>query len=113
MYVLPVASSSGGNSTYIYTEDAHILIDAGIPMKKIFEATNRKEFDALIISHEHSDHISSAGAIGRKTGCPIYIHEWSYKHKEHMFEKCKIEDLAPGKVLRFGQIEINTFFYKT
>ena len=53
MNVLPVGSSSSGNATLYYTDKTHILIDAGVSAKKIFETTKRKQFDALFVSHEH------------------------------------------------------------
>ena len=61
-----VGSSSSGNCTYIFNEDTHILIDAGISAKKTIEITGRNQFDALFISHQHSDHISGVGPLLKK-----------------------------------------------
>lgn len=112
MKILPIASSSSGNCTYISTEDAHILIDAGVPVKKIIHNTGRDKFDAIIISHEHSDHIKSAGPAGRKFKCPVYMHEWSYNAKKHLFQDVTMVDLKPSDVLKFGDLEIKTFSTK-
>jgi phosphoribosyl 1,2-cyclic phosphodiesterase len=112
MNILPIASSSSGNCTYIGTDKAHILIDVGISVKKIVQATGRKEFDAIIISHEHGDHIKSAGPAGRKFKCPVYMHEWSYKAKQDKFNGVNIVDLNPSDVLKIGDLSIETFSTK-
>jgi len=112
MNILPIASSSSGNCTYIWTDDAHILIDVGVAVKKIIQNTGREKFDAIIISHEHSDHIRSAGAAGRKFKCPLYMHEWSHKAKQDKFYNVNMIDLKPSDILTFGDLEIKTFSTK-
>ncbi len=112
MNILPIASSSSGNCTYIWTNDAHILIDVGVAVKKIVQNAGRTEFDAIIISHEHSDHIKSAGPAGRKFKCPVYMHEWSYNARQDKFYNVNIIDLKPSDILNFGDLEVKTFSTK-
>lgn len=112
MKILPIASSSSGNCTYIWTEKSHILIDVGVSVKQVVQATGRKEFDAIIISHEHSDHVRSAGPAGRKFKCPLYIHEWSYNAKQRIFNNVDIKYLQPSDTLVFKDLEIRTFSTK-
>jgi phosphoribosyl 1,2-cyclic phosphodiesterase len=112
MVLKPLASSSEGNSTYIHTENTRILIDAGVSMKKIFELSNQNSFDALIVTHEHSDHIKSAGSIGRKTKCPIYLHKLVYEKKKDLFKNCDIKFLDPGNDLIIGDFTIKVFSTK-
>jgi phosphoribosyl 1,2-cyclic phosphodiesterase len=112
MKILPVGSSSSGNSTLIYNDDTHILIDCGISAKKVFETTGRKEFDALFISHEHGDHISGAGPLGRKTKIPIYVHETVLKKKEEDFKNCEIRFMDEMSVITVGSFIIKPFSIK-
>ena len=61
-------SGSSGNCSYIETDNTKILIDCGVSSKKIEEALNSigvslKEIDAILISHEHSDHIKGLPVI--------------------------------------------------
>lgn len=72
-----IASSSGGNVSYIGTDNTHLLIDAGITMKAIGEGLHTLELDfpdisGIFITHEHIDHIQAVGTIARKYGIPIY-----------------------------------------
>ena len=77
MRVLNIASGSSGNATYIGTEHTHILIDAGISRKRITEGLAKaqlslEDLDAILITHEHIDHISSLGVLERTRPIPIY-----------------------------------------
>jgi phosphoribosyl 1,2-cyclic phosphodiesterase len=72
-----LASGSKGNAVYIESEQASILIDIGIGpcvLKKRLEHIRREPQDvsALFLTHEHSDHISGAGALTKKHGTPVY-----------------------------------------
>jgi len=71
-----LASGSDGNCTVIEFDDEAIMIDAGISYKKSIELMGQEGFDgsklkALLVTHEHSDHISGAGPIARKFDIPI------------------------------------------
>ncbi|MDZ5016924.1 MBL fold metallo-hydrolase, partial [Clostridium perfringens] len=70
-------SGSSGNSMFIASENAKILIDAGLPGKKIDDALksigeNPNEIDGIFVTHEHSDHIKGIGVLSRKYDIPIY-----------------------------------------
>ena len=112
MKVLPIASSSSGNATLIFNDNTHILIDAGVAAKKILEASGRKSFDALFISHSHGDHISGAGPLGRKTKVPIYINEIEYKSKENEFTSCIIKYIDETSVITIGDFIVKPFSVK-
>ncbi len=72
-----IASGSSGNCTYIGTEDTHILIDAGISMKRTAEGLHAldldfSDLDAIFVTHEHSDHIQGIPMIEKHHGLPLY-----------------------------------------
>lgn len=84
MILTTLASGSSGNSTYISSKNTNILIDAGLSGSKIENAlsdinVSTKNIDAILITHEHSDHIEGAGVLSRKYNIPIYATEgtWS------------------------------------
>ena len=78
MITFSLQSGSNGNSIYVETSDARLLFDAGISGRA---TENRlaehyrdiREVDALILSHNHRDHVSGAGILQRRFSLPIYI----------------------------------------
>lgn len=77
MRIAPIASGSSGNCIYIGDDNTHILLDVGISAKAIEEGLNKldlciNDLDAIIITHEHSDHIKGLGVLERKKEIPVY-----------------------------------------
>lgn len=77
MRLCSLYSGSSGNSIYVGSDNTHVLIDAGVSAKKIMEGLHNlsikpEEIDAILITHEHSDHIAGLGVLLRKFGIPVY-----------------------------------------
>jgi len=77
MRMCSIASGSSGNCIYIGTEATHLLVDAGISCKRTLEGLGQlgltgRDIDGILITHEHSDHISGLGVMCRKFGMPIF-----------------------------------------
>lgn len=77
MRLCSIASGSSGNCIYVGSEQTHLLIDTGISKKRIDEGLSElgikgEELSAILVTHEHSDHIQGLGAFSRKYGIPIY-----------------------------------------
>ena len=75
--VHPLYSSSSGNMFHIASSSTNILIDVGVSYKAINEGLKTigltiKDIDAILITHEHSDHIKGLPLICRKNDIPIY-----------------------------------------
>lgn len=75
-----LASGSDGNCTVIESDGEAIMIDAGVSCKKILkqmdqEGVDKETVKAILITHEHSDHVSGAGATARKLGVPVMCNE--------------------------------------
>lgn len=70
-------SGSTGNSLLVQSDNANILIDTGVSAKKITDAltsfnTDITKIDAIIVTHEHTDHVNSLGTISSKYNIPVY-----------------------------------------
>ena len=77
MNLCSIASGSSGNCIYVGSEATHLLIDAGISGKRVEAGLNEleltgRDIDAILITHEHADHIAGLGVLARKFGIPIY-----------------------------------------
>lgn len=76
-------SGSSGNCSFIETENTNILIDCGETQKKISEALQSigkdiSKINAIIVTHEHSDHVKSLGAISKKYDIPVYANKKTF-----------------------------------
>ena len=72
-----IASGSSGNAIFVGNDKANLLVDAGISKKKIEEGLKAigvlpSKLDAILITHEHSDHISGLGVMSRQYHIPVY-----------------------------------------
>ena len=77
MRICSIASGSSGNCVYVGSEATHLLVDAGISGKKTEAGLNEldlsmRDIDAILITHEHADHIAGLGVLGRKYNVPVY-----------------------------------------
>lgn len=77
MRLCSIASGSSGNCIYVGSENAHVLVDAGISGKRIEQGLNSleltgRDIDGILVTHEHSDHIKGLGVLARKYEIPIY-----------------------------------------
>ncbi|MFZ4456801.1 MAG: MBL fold metallo-hydrolase [Bacteroidales bacterium] len=77
---LSLASGSSGNCYYLGNSEYGILIDAGIGVRTIKKALKEKDIPfenviALFVTHDHADHIKSAGVIGEKYYIPVFTTE--------------------------------------
>lgn len=72
-----LASSSAGNSTYISCSAGGLLVDAGISCRRIVNAIaetgeEASALRAVLITHEHTDHIKGLCNLVKKTGAAVY-----------------------------------------
>jgi phosphoribosyl 1,2-cyclic phosphodiesterase len=75
---ISLQSGSSGNCIYVETQGVKLLFDAGITGVQAAErlaahGRDIRKVDAVIISHDHGDHIRHAGVFQRKYGLPIYV----------------------------------------
>lgn len=80
-------SGSSGNAVYLSTERGAVLIDCGMSGKQTLEAMRAAGLDpcdvqAILITHEHSDHVKGAGILSRKLHVPIYATEGTWAGME-------------------------------
>ncbi|PWI57931.1 MBL fold metallo-hydrolase [Sulfoacidibacillus thermotolerans] len=79
-----LASGSTGNAVYVQAGDTKILIDAGIGIRQLQASCSEigvdlTTLDAVLVTHEHSDHVRGLASLLRKVSVPIYTSQgtWS------------------------------------
>ena len=101
MKLCPLCSGSSGNATYIEAGNARLLIDAGLSCKRITELLERVGVDprtlsAILITHEHIDHVRGVNILSKKYDIPVYANAdtWSVL-------KAPLRDVAAKNVCVF------------
>ena len=113
----PLFSGSSGNAIYVGCDDAHILVDAGMSGTRICKEMERVGLDpsclnAILVTHEHADHIKGIGILSRKYDLPVYATEGTW---QGMYGKIgPIADknrvmFEPGQDFFIGSIDVTPF----
>lgn len=84
MRFMSIASGSSGNCVYAGSDKTHILIDTGIPCKRVLKGLAKagltgKDISGILITHEHTDHIQGLGVFLRKFPVPVYASKETIK----------------------------------
>jgi phosphoribosyl 1,2-cyclic phosphodiesterase len=79
-----LASGSKGNCTVVSGGSTRILVDAGLSCRELFRRLEQagedpSTLDAILITHEHQDHINGLGVTARKLGIPVYFTEATHR----------------------------------
>jgi phosphoribosyl 1,2-cyclic phosphodiesterase len=113
--ICPLSSGSGGNLIYVGSKKTKLLFDVGLSFKKINEKLAEidleiEDIDAIVISHEHSDHIKGLEQIAKHTTIPILCNGDTAK------AICEVIDTRPnfqifstGESFTFQDITITPF----
>ena len=116
MIIISLQSGSNGNCIYVEAEDQKLLFDAGISGVKAERRLARhgrdiREVNALIISHEHGDHVRSAGIFNRKYGIPVYMTRKTLDATARHLDLGPMKDMRhfiSGEKLAFGPVVVET-----
>ncbi|HWT65885.1 MAG TPA: MBL fold metallo-hydrolase, partial [Terracidiphilus sp.] len=79
-----LASGSKGNASVVTGGQTRILVDAGLSCRELFRrmklaGEDPAALDAIIVTHEHSDHVSGLAVTARKLGIPVYFTEGTHR----------------------------------
>lgn len=116
--IVSVGSSSSGNSYIIMADGRTIILDVGLPAKKITGAlehlgTDPSEVDAVLITHEHTDHVKSVRAVSRKCcNALFYASRGTMEHTENFryVPEERIRPVSAGEMITdIDGIEIGVF----
>jgi phosphoribosyl 1,2-cyclic phosphodiesterase len=110
-----LASGSSGNACYIETDYVSVLVDAGLSCREIEHRLGKvgvspEDLDALIITHEHADHIKGAGPLVRRFDLPIYINQKTLeKGLKTLGNLTGVVVIETGQTFVIEDLEVETF----
>jgi phosphoribosyl 1,2-cyclic phosphodiesterase len=111
----PLASGSKGNCIYVSSGHTKILIDAGISARMLQTRlaeinVDLADIDAILITHEHTDHIQGLKTLAFKMGIPVLANHDTAKGIVDTFHACpKFKIFSTGEPFEFGDLEIHPF----
>ncbi len=117
MIALALQSGSNGNCYYVEHRGVGLLIDAGISGRKVeqrLQAIGRdpRRAAGLLITHNHSDHIKSAGIFQRKFRLDVCASESTLqagRGRLHTAPDAKMTGFLPGETIDIGPLAIDTY----
>lgn len=109
-----LGSGSRGNATLVEAGGARVLVDCGFAMREVERRLGRlgvapDSLDAVLISHEHADHIRGVGALARRYRLPVWATAGTFGggrcgklHEARVFN-------SHGPRIRFGRLEVRPY----
>ncbi len=110
-------SGSSGNSLFVQSNNTKILIDCGTSAKKIETALDNididiTDIDAILVTHEHSDHIQGLGTISKKHNIPVFANceTWeAMENQRNKMESNNIKTFENNTEFHIGNLQIVPF----
>lgn len=114
MRVYSIASGSSGNSILVIAGNTTLLVDSGLPTKQM-EANlasigvSPRTVDTILITHEHSDHIRSAGVMSRRYGIPLAGNSPTFNGASGYLGKVDWHTVEPAQATTIGEADVYAF----
>jgi len=112
--VCVLGSGSKGNATLVASETTRLLVDAGLSRRETYArlaamGERADGFDAILISHEHSDHVTGLRRLALDWRAPIFITRLTHAEITWDPKLRAFEFFTPGQKLVVGDIEVTPF----
>src|SRR5271165_2520642 len=121
-----LASGSKGNCTVISSSGTHLLVDAGLSCRELLRrmilcGLDPHAIDAILITHEHTDHIGGLYVLAKRLKIPVYITGPTY-HAYRKFARdsagnriaiTRLETFSAGSTFQIGDITVTPFTIRT
>jgi phosphoribosyl 1,2-cyclic phosphodiesterase len=109
-----LGSGSGGNATCIEAGGVRLLLDAGFSCRGLVQrlrlvGIEPESIDAVLLTHEHADHLGGAAAFGRSFNVPIYCTPATARAAMLDAEECAVRPVTPGAPFDVGPIAVQPF----
>lgn len=110
-----LGSGSRGNCTFIEHGETRLLIDAGFSGKEVarrLALINRspEQLSAIIVTHEHGDHVSGVGVLSRRFKLPVYANPATHQAAaKRMGKLSALREFLTGQRFGLGDLEIHPF----
>ncbi len=112
MELVTLGSGSKGNSCVIRVAGHNIMIDAGLSALKLnqrLHSAGVSRLDAIVLTHEHGDHVAGLKTFLRKCDVPIYATAHTAQVVRETGVKASWRTFEAGQGFRIGAVELSSF----
>lgn len=110
-------SGSSGNSLFVESDNTKILIDAGVSSKKIENAlldinVDPNSIDAVLVTHEHTDHVQGLGTFSKKFNLPVFVNQKTLDAMPNQRDKISDKNIKTFEIsdkFSIGDLTIHPF----
>ena len=109
-----LASGSSGNCSLIATARTRVLVDAGLSVKELAKRLasvghQLDGIDAVVVTHEHSDHVAGLARLCRKFKVAVYVSRLAAPHLDFGEDQPAMEVFQAGSRFPIGDLEVQSF----
>ncbi|MBI1363000.1 MAG: MBL fold metallo-hydrolase [Proteobacteria bacterium] len=110
----PLASGSKGNANLLSWDGHHVLIDCGLRLKNIKDLLAQQglsghDLSAVIVTHEHSDHVGGIGPLARAFGLDVHLTAGTQKGADGLLDKVACQIISPHQPFTIGGLVFSPF----
>ncbi|MFN8248064.1 MAG: MBL fold metallo-hydrolase [Ferruginibacter sp.] len=114
LFTASLNSGSNGNCYYVGNDRDAVLIDAGLSCRETEKrmraiGLSMQTVRAIVISHEHTDHIKGMQVLAEKYDLPVYINNLTLKHSNSRFRKSLCCHFTSSEPIIVGDLHIKAF----
>jgi phosphoribosyl 1,2-cyclic phosphodiesterase len=114
MNISLLASGSKGNALLVCSGRTRLLIDAGLSTRELCRRLElvgvpAESLDAVLVTHEHVDHVRGLGLLSRRYNLPVYLHHGAAPALADNQRPGRLEEFAAGTELDFGDLGVRAF----
>jgi phosphoribosyl 1,2-cyclic phosphodiesterase len=103
-------SGSAGNAIVVETVSMRVLVDAGLPAETLLRALEPEgRPSAILLTHEHDDHLRGAAAVARALGAPVWVNEPTRRAAGTQLAGVEVALFRSDRPFRLGPLEVTPF----
>lgn len=109
-----LGSGSEGNALVVQVGSTSLLMDCGFSVSETITRLARldlqaEQFDAILVTHEHSDHIAGVARLARKFDLPVWMTHGTLRFQQTAFADVTVTELNPHSSFSIGDIHVQPF----
>jgi phosphoribosyl 1,2-cyclic phosphodiesterase len=109
-----LGSGSEGNALIVQCNETAVMLDCGFGIREIAKRAERIGFDlatldAIVVTHEHSDHVGGAARVARNLGIPVWMTFGTLTATQSMWSEVTVRGFDSHDAFAIGDIECSPF----